>query len=102
MTPQEFAINQRREGKSAAQTAAGLKQTYQVSAQEAAKSLKAAGYAANEVADAMKTVFNLGADQVQTVLKTVGYAASEAAGGATPVSGEAKKSALGALDPRRW
>jgi phage-related minor tail protein len=102
MSPQDFAINQRREGKSAAQAAAALKQAYGVTAQEAAKLLKGAGYAADQVADAMKTVFNFTADQVQTVLNAVGYAANEVADAMKSVFGWIKKNPFAPLDPRRW
>ena len=102
MNPQDFAINQRREGKSAAQAAAALKQAYGVTAQEAAKLLKGAGYAANEVAEAMKTVFNFTVEQTQTVLNAVGYAANEVASAMKSVFGWIKKNPLAPLDPRRW
>jgi len=94
MNPQDFAINQRREGKSAAQAAAALKQAYGVTAQEAAKLLKGAGYAADQVANAMKTVFNFTADQVQSVLNAVDAMKS--------VFGWIKKNPFAPLDPRRW
>jgi Na+/melibiose symporter-like transporter len=61
MDPQEFASAERRAGKSAAATAAALKQTSHLSAAQTAKALEAAGYAANDVASALKQVFGLSA-----------------------------------------